>query len=407
MEAVKAIHSFTGKTLSSWVTVAIDYYNGVFINGFVKRGEERVVIVLDNGKRYTTRIAPQGFEGKYFWSSQDNKYVLYLRGTKSDFIELKYMLKSGFPYRFEKKYEAAENFRLFSGKQSVIVSHEFPLAKYLKYTFGIEFETCVGIIPEELCFRDGLIPLRDGSISGNEYSTVVMRGNEGLSLLYQQLQTLRKYTHFNKECSLHMHFGGYPLDPQKIYQLYLVCLRLESDLSAILPLYTFYTSKYKQSGKDYCNKLNKYPSFTVLYRNLVGLEYNGDLTVPHPNDKNRGHKWNIATRYYWLNLINLLCYKSSKTVEFRFLRPTYNLERILFWIYTFNAIMLYAEQDGNPCDSLIEIYRHIYPSEVADMLEEEYYKQYWTTAQQKSLYNDMIGATTEIENDFFGYDSII
>ena len=69
--------------------------------------------------------------------------------------------------------------------------------------------------------------------------------------------------------------------------------------------------------------------------------------------------------------------------------------------------MLYAEQDGNPCDSLIEIYRHIYPSEVADMLEEEYYKQYWTTAQQKSLYNDMIGATTEIENDFFGYDSII
>ena len=77
---------------------------------------------------------------------------------------------------------------------------------------GFEFETSAGIIPEEIALRDGLVPLRDGSISGLEYSSVVLTpDNDGLSLLKQQLETLRQYTSFNKECALHIHFGKFPM----------------------------------------------------------------------------------------------------------------------------------------------------------------------------------------------------
>ena len=408
METLKAIHSITGEVLTSYISVVVDYYNGVFIYGFVRKGEEVKATALRNSRTFTVTIAKDSFKDRYFWSVQHNSYVLYLGGSKEKLVSLKYMKKTGFPYSFDKRYEAAESFKLFAGKQAIVANYDFPLSKYLKYTFGIEFETCLGIIPEQLCYRDGLIPLRDGSIAGNEYSTVVLSGNNGLSLLYQQLQTLRAYTHFNKECSLHMHFGGFPIDSQKLFRLYQICQFIEPELKTILPEYTFCTSKYKSTGKDYCKCLPRYSSFESLYNGLVGIPYENDLLIPHPLDEYRGHKWNVTTRYYWLNIINMICYPNHKTVEFRFLRPTYNLERILFWIYTFNAILLYAESELSVQNrSLIGIYSAIYPPEVAGMLEEEYYKQFWTTQQQDQVYDDKIGAVTEIENDFFGFDNII
>lgn len=49
--------------------------------------------------------------------------------------------------------------------------------------------------------------------------------------------------------------------------------------------------------------------------------------------------------YFWVNFINALCYTVNKTIEFRLLRPTYNFNKILLWIYIFNAILKYAESD--------------------------------------------------------------
>ena len=49
--------------------------------------------------------------------------------------------------------------------------------------------------------------------------------------------------------------------------------------------------------------------------------------------------------YFWVNFINALCYNVNKTIEFRLLSPTYNFNKILLWIYIFNAILKYAESD--------------------------------------------------------------
>jgi len=273
-----------------------------------------------------------------------------------------------FPYNFERRYEAIESFRLFEGRQ-IVSKKEFTLSKYLKYSFGLEFETSMGYVPEELCFRDGLIPLRDGSIDGIEYSSVVLRGSEGLALLEQEVTTLNEYTVFNKECSLHIHFGGYPLDPQKLYDLYYLCKLLEKDIVDLVPQYTFNSARYKNNGKDYCNPLKNFRDFNQMYEYLVGKKFFGDLTQPHPNDIGRNRKWQVHTRYFWCNFINAICYTVNKTIEFRLLRPTYNLNKIILWIYIFNAILKFAEETPYkklPNNNLVGIVTEIYPKEVAD-----------------------------------------
>lgn len=226
------------------------------------------------------------------------------------------------------------------------------LQSLLKYSFGLEFETSSGMIPEHLCYECGLIPLRDGSISGYEYSTIVLGKTYGLSLLKHQLEALKKYTEFDKECSLHIHFGKLPTNIRFAYILYKLCYMLEPAISDILPVYAFETKKFKKSRKDYCRKLEKFDTISQMYNYYAGTEElfvyedsvdSVNLNISHPYDVNRSRKWNIHTRYHWVNFINLLFYKNHKTIEFRCLNPTRNFNKIVTWIYIFTAIINLAE----------------------------------------------------------------
>ena len=102
-------------------------------------------------------------------------------------------------------------------------------------------------------------------------------------------------------------------------------------------------TKYKANGKDYCLRLPEFHSFLDLYKFFVRRDYGGSLSQPHPEDPDRNHKWQIHNRYYGLNLINMLCYKSPKTVEFRFLRPSFNWIKLFFWAYFFDMLVTLAE----------------------------------------------------------------
>lgn len=232
------------------------------------------------------------------YSKKRGIYVSTINYPKDSLIyEINVKGQGDFPYSFDKNYEAIDNFHIFNGRQKILDNvTNYTLSKYLKYTFGLEFETSMGYIPEDLCFRDGLIPLRDGSITGLEYSTIVLQGNNGLSLLQQELKSLKKYTAFNKECSLHIHLGGFPLNPKAIIRAQILCRLLEYDIASLVPEYTFTSSEYKANKKDYCSRLQAYQDFNHMYYSLVGRSFLGDLTQPHPNDINRIAKWKIPTR---------------------------------------------------------------------------------------------------------------
>ena len=325
----------------------------------------------------------------YYISIHSLSYIEILKETTT--------LNHGeFPYSFTRKYEAIENFPIFTDKEKVNSRKTFFGSKNIKYTIGLEFETSLGYIPEDVCFRDGLIPLRDGSIPGLEYSTIVLSGSKGLSLLSQQIDTLKKYTVFNKECSLHIHFGGFPLNPDKIFRLYRICRTLESSIRRITPLYTFESSQYKANKKDYCKQLQVYEDFDDMYMRLVGKSFYGDLCQPHPKDLQRKAKWHINTRYYWCNFINILCYNINKTIEFRFLRPTYNIQKILLWIYILNAILKYAEECTDySCLGINSVVSKVYPPKLSNRI-------------QKGLELLKILTNMQAENgDFIGSDMML
>ncbi len=333
--------------------------------GWFKPSPENIVVMLREGWR---RLGVNTYPGiskealpDLLWSNRLGCYVTsYNLSPEEIFAHKAIRGQGGFPYQFPRHYEAAESFHLFKGAQKVLEEVEYPLAKELKYTFGLEFETSMGYIPQEKCFRDGLIPLRDGSISGIEYSTVVLKGNKGLNLLKQELDTLKEYTMFNKECALHIHMGGFPVDPISIYALYSLWYVVERELlnHEYVPKLTFNTSKYKANGKDYCKMLSGSYTFEDVFEAVTGRKYLGSLVQPHPADVEKRAKWNIKARYYGLNLVNMLCYKGPKTVEFRFLRPSFNYRKITLWLYILNAVLRYAEKlaeewkkEGN-CDTV-------------------------------------------------------
>lgn len=326
---VKGIVSITDATITlDWISPSVNYLHICNGNGLIVVGEEAL---LKEHVFYDNSVGFYRFKKDF-----DPDYIA---------INAKIMGVQQYPYSIAREYEAVNHLDLFKKSATVIAPTRDPLGDVLKYTYGLEFETSMGVVPEEKCFRDGLIPLRDGSISGNEYSTIVLNGNTGLSLLKQEVETLKKYTIFNQDCALHIHMGGFPVERKALFVLYQIVWYLENHrYDGLIPPDSFNTAKYKGTGKDYCKRLPENNDFNSIFNYFTTLNYFGSLEQPHPSDPQRDRKWQINGRYYALNLINMFCYKGPKTIEFRFLRPSFNYRKIRFWIAVFNAILLYAEK---------------------------------------------------------------
>ena len=106
--------------------------------------------------------------------------------------------------------------------------------------------------------------------------------------------------------------------------------------------------------------------------------------------------------YYWCNFINALCYQVNKTIEFRFLRPTYSFKKILLWLYIFNGILRYAEEYYVPTNSvdLTTIMNKCYPSDLAKELCLGI-KKLWALSVNQRENGDPIGADVWMEEELF------
>jgi hypothetical protein len=314
----------------------------------------------------------------------------------------------GFPYSFARNYEAIFNFNVFSDKQAVNENKEYWAAKYLSdFTFGFEFETSCGYIPQMECYKNGLIPLRDGSITGLEYSSVVLDGNKGLNLLHQQLEQLKAHCRYDKECSLHIHVGGFPVYDKHILALYKVAKVFEKKITPYMPKWTYSTRYYKASRKDYCKKLwEDISTFDQLYLTIAEQSYQRNLYENHPADPDRVQKWRVNSRYRWINLVNMLCYKGPKTVEFRFLRPTFDETKIVFWLLLLTSIMRYAiklvDEDKDVDEELKTFTLTRFINEMFEIKDAKQIKLFLkdlkvAIAAQNDI-NDYYGGHTELEN---------
>lgn len=226
-------------------------------------------------------------------------------------------------------------------------------------SFGLEFETTKGFIPNRILNQYGLIPLRDGSISGIEYVTVPMKGEKGLQCTADILKVLKERTEYDDNtCSLHLHLGNIPRTKEFILAFFKVGMRIQDEMFQMFPLYKKYN--YHIKNKNYSAPLPTFEilsqldpiidsrnideNFGVLYKYLsMGQDFKvvgNDLSnvLSHPADPNGNQKWQIKYRYYLFNIIPLI-FGNKQTIEFRIHTPTYDVNKILPFIFM-NALIV-------------------------------------------------------------------
>lgn len=219
----------------------------------------------------------------------------------------------------------------------------------IPYSFGIEFETSCGKIPVYRLLESGLVPLHDGSISGIEYVTIPLQGKIGFKTLDEACRNLRRFTKFTENDSVHLHLGGMPTTKEYIGTLYTILAILEKEFYSMFPEWYAETSKFKSRGKDYNKPLRSDlvdRDSSTTFQNIAfylsaGKKYTG-FGRPHPNDPADEHKWQVESRYHWVNFIPTL-FGDSKTVEFRLHTPTDSITKVVNWILICSAILKYTE----------------------------------------------------------------
>jgi len=236
-------------------------------------------------------------------------------------------------------------------------------------TFGLEFETIKGVIPDNRLDKLPLIPLRDGSISGLEYVTVPLSGDKGVKAVVDCVKELKKRTIYNNDCALHLHIGNVPRTPEFILAFYKLISFHQEEIFSYFPLYKKYNFGVKRKNYskpfpineinfkldpsiDYSCKVSVNKNFDVLFAHLSGgynfYGYDCDLrnVYNHPLDPNGNQKWNIKNRYYAHNLIPLI-FGNKQTIEFRIHTPTYNIDKILNFLFINSYLINYAIKNQN------------------------------------------------------------
>lgn len=227
-------------------------------------------------------------------------------------------------------------------------------------TFGLEFETVAGLVPDRLLNQTGLIPLRDGSIQGIEYVTVPMQGSKGVQTLLNATKELNKRTLFNDSCALHLHLGNIPRTKEFILSFFKLTCHLQEEIFQMFPLVKKYNFGIKNKNYsspypifEFFNKMdpvitseNLDRNFDILFTRLsmgtslreFSQTYDLNDVQNHPRDPRGEQKWYINTRYYFHNLIPLI-FGNKTTIEFRIHTPTYDENKILFFMFL-NALIV-------------------------------------------------------------------
>lgn len=240
------------------------------------------------------------------------------------------------------------------------------LSKYLdKLSFGVEFETTCGLIPDRKKDKLGLMPLRDGSVDGLEYVTIPLSGKKGVNALIESSKALNKYAQSDNNCALHVHIGNIPRTKEFLLAFYRLMHLVQDEMFSMFPLYKKYNFGIKR--KHYTKPLpdsvalqfdktinddNIDQNFEVLYTWLSGGQsyvnnFNSlDDVIYHPSDPDHNRKWQIRSRYHHVNLVPLL-FGNKKTVEFRIHTGTFDVNKVVNFVALCGSIVNFVKNNTN------------------------------------------------------------
>lgn len=342
--------------------------NGDLIFGYYSKSNDYLPNVYFQNKYYKILNEESIIKSQYWIYDITSDVYIKRKGANSNIITNKSIVDSD--YKYSLPYSVSDKLlnKVSTIADECTIISEKPkyntdlLGNILtKYPCGIEFETISGVLSNRLASSIGLIALRDGSIDGLEYVTIPLKGNKGATQLRKIVHYLDSYTEYDKNCALHFHFSGIPRNPKYLLSLLRVLGAIEDDIFNLFPIYKRINFGIKK--KAYTKPLpfiqlfsnmdkvitssNAESNFEVLHHYLsMGSSWPGSLkdVTHHPADPGANSKWNMKTRYHWVNLIPII-FGNKKTVEFRLHTPTTDITKIVNFIIICAAILHKAEKD--------------------------------------------------------------
>lgn len=284
----------------------------------------------------------------------------------------------GYPYSISEMSESARSLyskypKIETDEQSMLI---YELIK--PYSYGIEIETSGGTVPLTNLLQTDYVFLKDGSISGYEFTSLPFFGPDGITKTKNFLKEAIKNCNINQFCSLHVHLGNVETDKKSIVALYKTIYQTQQELFDFMPNYkrevNYFTSK--QQPKDHCKPLKSLGLYNVDNVDIMYNSIRNFITSNNNDEMLESSKWNQFPRYHHLNLLNLFNSTGSGTIEFRLHEPTLNFYKIMSWLLITSALVKYSNKyqdqiiNNKIKISLKDVMIEIYPQNVATYLIE-------------------------------------
>lgn len=343
----------------------IDLVENVPVFGAFSPNEELNGIVILEGKNHVRVLNTDVFKGSRQYRERLSDGKFYHISTLSA-AEFSRIVPPRGEYKTSLPYDASQVLDQYVARYEALDVKILPnIAEYAPFlkdlTFGLEFETIAGTLPQKVLNTTGLIPLRDGSIQGIEYVTVPMVGAKGFQTTLNAVKELAHRTKYDESCAVHMHIGNIPRTPEFILAFFKVTCAIQDELYTLFPLYKKYNFGVK--SKNYTKPFpatqllaqmhpvidgsNIKHNFDILYQYLsMGESFHDkacDLknVTNHPADRDGRAKWHINTRYHIHNLIPLI-FGNKQTVEFRIHTATLDVNKVAYFMMLNAAIVNYT-----------------------------------------------------------------
>lgn len=339
----------------------IGYKDGNFIMGDFSQSLDNIIVKIKETGSKRTAINKEALTGASFLVTSSNVYVHLSKLSIDEFYK---------PAKISKEFKTSFDYgvgRVLEGYQSYYENTTIKISSYAKkvakligdFTFGVEFETSAGLLSKNECYQNGLIPLRDGSITGLEYVTIPLSGEKGVQALFNSVLLLKDKSEVDKCCAVHYHIGNIPRTKEFIVALWIIVTLIQNDIYRYQSAYKQDNRKFK--SKDYAKALpNLLGDFekvlkdktldeaydAIIYYLSMGMFGEGkqpslDKIDVHPADPNNTQKWHIKTRYAIVNLIPLI-FGNKKTVEFRYHDVSLNPDLVVNELIINSAIVQFV-----------------------------------------------------------------
>ena len=219
-------------------------------------------------------------------------------------------------------------------------SSTYSLSNSMQYTFGVEMETSRGNLGHEEYQDLNLKSVYDGSTSGPEYVTGVLKGDSGFKHLKKICDSISEDHEVNSRCGVHVHIGG-SFNRRFTIMLLRLGYQLQDELFMMMP-----ASRLQNS---FCKYIPTWAGTEIDFQNwrsrIGEYIYGSETELDQHHNKKRRHDHYASTRYRWININNFSTASGKPTVEFRNHGASMNYSKIRNWVLICMSIVRYAENN--------------------------------------------------------------